>query len=382
MPATRLQVRDPLTDELDAVRASAAEVFRAGGTVIFPTETVYGIAAMAASDEAVDRLCQLKQKPDGAFTWHAPSASTVLRAVEHLGAGAKRLAGRLMPGPVTIVIDVDKTEQAALQRRMGWSRKMANRLIADGQLAMRCPDHPAAAAVLGSVEGPVVAAGAAGRGRMSPRTADDVESDVAALAGLVVDGGPSRHAKPSTVIHLSQRQGRPVVTMRRPGVVDERYIRKLMAWNILLVCSGNTCRSPMAEGIARQLLAEQNQTTMEGLGDLGISVSSAGTFASEGLAASPEAVEVMADQQIDLSSHRSRRLSRAAVNQADVIYCMTASHLAVISEQFPDARAKAQLLDPDGGDVSDPVGASKAVYGQTARQIRDLLTRRLKEQPT
>ena len=168
--------------------------------------------------------------------------------------------------------------------------------------------------------------------------------------------------------------------MRRAGVIDERYIRKLMGWNLLLVCSGNTCRSPMAEAIARQILAERFDDAEHGLEDRGVRIMSAGTYASNGMPASPEAVEVVSSMGGDLTGHRSSGLTRELVNDADVIYCMTAGHLSAIQQQFPDVMEKVQLLAPDGRDVADPIGAPLKEYQRTAEQIRTYLTERLKEQ--
>ena len=112
------------------------------------------------------------------------------------------------------------------------------------------------------------------------------------MVHLLVERGfsPERIAT-SPYVRCRQTADRYDVTVDREGVYDERFVRKLLRWNMLLVCSGNTCRSPMAESIARQLLAEQRGVAVGQLDEAGLSVTSAGAFAAPGMPASPEAIQ-------------------------------------------------------------------------------------------
>ena len=101
---------------------------------------------------------------------------------------------------------------------------------------------------------------------------------------IVVDGGRCRYAKPSTIVRVAQGPGGAAnLTVQREGVYDQRLIRKLMRWTMLLVCTGNTCRSPMAEALARQLLAkrlkvDENDLEAAGFTVMSVGVSAANTF--------------------------------------------------------------------------------------------------------
>ena len=135
---------------------------------------------------------------------------------------------------------------------------------------------------------------------------------------------------------------------------------------VLVVCTGNTCRSPMAEGWLNHKLAGK-----------GWIAESAGVAGWGGGCASSEAVAVMREIGIDISSHRNRALSRALVNEAAIILAMTDGHRREIERHFPEAAAKVRLVKSFGAtpaeDVADPFGASVDAY----RHVRDELVQAL-----
>ncbi|MCZ6766428.1 MAG: low molecular weight protein arginine phosphatase [bacterium] len=138
---------------------------------------------------------------------------------------------------------------------------------------------------------------------------------------------------------------------------------------ILFVCSGNTCRSPLAEGIAKKLVAQ---------GDLkDIEVSSSGSSTLDGLPASPLAVSVAEQHSVDLSSHRSRFLTRTVVGEVDLIVTMAEKHRETVGIIEPGTLAYTYLLTDlcgdEDGDVPDPIGMGKEEYENTYRLIERCL---------
>ncbi|NCA81725.1 MAG: low molecular weight protein arginine phosphatase [Opitutae bacterium] len=135
---------------------------------------------------------------------------------------------------------------------------------------------------------------------------------------------------------------------------------------VLVVCTGNTCRSPMAEGWLNRKLAGK-----------GWVAESAGVGAWGGDSASPEAVEVMREIGVDIAAHRTRALTKAAVDGACIVLAMSDGHRREIEHRFPEAAQKTFLVNSFGletaGDVADPFGLSTDAY----RHTRDELVRAL-----
>ena len=131
---------------------------------------------------------------------------------------------------------------------------------------------------------------------------------------------------------------------------------------VLVVCTGNTCRSPMAEGWLKQKLSGK-----------GWRVESAGVAAWGGEPASPEAVEAMRGVGIDISGHRSQVLSNSLVGGANYILAMTEGHRREVVRRWPEAEAKTFLVHDFGlgesRDVGDPVGYPVEVYQHTRDEL-------------
>ena len=136
---------------------------------------------------------------------------------------------------------------------------------------------------------------------------------------------------------------------------------------VLLVCTGNTCRSPMAEYMLRNL-AEQ-------AGDR-LRVASAGTWPNVGQSAASEAIGLLREDGIDLCPHRSHMLTQQDVDSADLILVMERGHREDISQRFARTRDKLYLLSEMAGqysDIDDPHGGTLEDYAICKREIADIL---------
>ena len=138
-----------------------------------------------------------------------------------------------------------------------------------------------------------------------------------------------------------------------------------MGLKILFICTGNTCRSPMAEGLAREMFGNSVQ------------ISSAGMEACVGESANTNALQVLKEQNVDLSRHRSRRIRVELMADVDWIIPMTQAQEEALNRLFPHYAHKTRYLGAWGErkrDVLDPWSGSLEVYRQTAHEIRELLS--------
>jgi glycine hydroxymethyltransferase len=141
--------------------------------------------------------------------------------------------------------------------------------------------------------------------------------------------------------------------------------------DIVFICTGNVCRSPMAEGFYRQMTES----------DGSIRIGSAGISAFDGQLASDHSVTVMSDEGIDISDHVSRMLTPEIVDRASHIFAMTRSHRDAVQMMFPASREKVFVMreflvgaDADFDlDVSDPIGGSLDEYMRTRNLIKEAL---------
>jgi L-threonylcarbamoyladenylate synthase len=184
----------------------AADALRRGELVAFPTETVYGLGADAASRDALRRLYQVKRRPlDHPVIVHVAAAEQLGDWAADVPAGARQLAHALWPGPLTLVLArAARVPDAA-------SAGLAT-------IGVRVPDQPVALALLREFGGGVAAPSANRFGRVSPTTADDVRADLGDDVAEVLDGGQCRVGIESTIVDWST--GEPAI-LRLGGVARE-----------------------------------------------------------------------------------------------------------------------------------------------------------------
>ncbi len=360
---------------------------RSGGLLAYPTETVYGLGGMV-EDGPLRALAALKRRDAGKpFLLLLPDAQAAAGLVWNRC--ARRLAERLWPGPLTLVLP-DPGRSFPAQVRGG-----------SGGVAVRMSPAPVARQILDEVGAPITSTSANPPGGSPARSGNEAWEAARALGAgerlWVVDAGKLPPAPASTIVNCTARD--PVVL--RAGELDMATLREICPpagsdadvddrgpefrekdagvgdvppdaaakdIRILYVCTGNTCRSPMAEVLTRARARQRGLS--------GIRVRSAGTMAYEGSPASAGARTAVGELGLELDRHAARLLGEDELEWADLVLAMSPSHLAAV-ETLGRGRCYAEVITAFAGDVSggvrDPFGGSDDRYRDTCAQLERLV---------
>lgn len=352
---------NPTVDPAEVLSVTR-EAIEAGRVVVLPGDCGYVALINPAAPDATQQLAALAAggaAPPAVLAWNAEDPQGLGLPVPTV---ARRLMYRAWPGPLVVGVAGEP------QWLREWPAAVREALTAAGPVRFRCPEHPLCEAIVPALTLPVL-------------VVDTFLPTAEAVLDLAGDDG-------GVAVSAGERpvEGKPtVVTFRdsgyeatEPGLFPVEELEKFAARIVLFVCTGNTCRSPLAESLAKKLLADKLGCEPDELPRRGLWMLSAGVATHGGDPAADDSITVAAEFGARLDGHESRGVNPQLLAAADDVITMTRSHAQALAARFPGVGPTPRLLCGDA-DLDDPIGAGTDVYRACARTILSNLERLLPE---
>jgi len=319
--------------------------------IIAPADTVYGAFGKAFDAEVANRLNRLKGDRREPYAALFANFEQLEGTIGELDLRRRRIAKTLLPGPVTLILP--HFNRLPAEFRQG-SECIGVRVSSDALIPEICS----------RLNAPLWGSSANRSGGVDPVDFLSIDKRVLEEAALALDAGPTLFHQASTIVDLSAMPFK----IKRPGPwqarIEQTLKKALMPVKILVLCSGNICRSPLAAALLQNLIGDAHKT--------GIEIASAGLDAVPGETASFMMVQIGYEWGIDLTAHRARMAASEIYKSVDLILAAAVTHRERIIKIDPKAVDKVRLLGEKIGvdSIPDPYERGEEAYRASAELIR------------
>ena len=326
------------------------DTLKNNGLVVLPTDTVYGLFAQAFSDITFARMEAIKKSRNTPYSVTFNNTRSMFEWYGSVDLIRRNIIGELTPGPVTVVLPyIDKVPSKFRYPEHGVGLRVASNEVLNS--------------VMENLDFPLWSTSANTAGNAAPVRYSEVAAPLLKQIDSSINGGDTDYLKSSDVIDL---RSRPFSSLRAgpwhqkiDGVLQNSEDK----FYIVVVCTGNLCRSPLAEYLIRKKI--------DSIPNANVMVESAGVYAVEGYLATEEMVVQGHSLSVDLSGHAAQQLTPAIIDRAGLILSVSSWHRNKIISDHPQASQKIRLIGEFLGidEIPDPYQMGETAYIESAELL-------------